>query len=93
MSGGRTDWFPQTTLNEVADKNPEWGTETEYGQRTVTQRGRVWQKARRQRQTQVALFNGEQWGLGLLKAALQAEEACSWARKEAWRCPCSLPSS
>lgn len=45
MSGGRAGWFPQTTLNDVADINLGWGTETEYGQRTVNQRGRLWQKA------------------------------------------------
>lgn len=33
VSVGRAAWFPQTTLNEVADKNLEWGTETEYGER------------------------------------------------------------
>lgn len=60
MSGGRAVWFPQTTLSDVADKNLERGTETEYGQRTVNQRGRLRQKALRQRQTQLALFNGEQ---------------------------------
>lgn len=33
VSGGRAVWFPQTTLNEVVDKNLKWGTDrrwTEY---------------------------------------------------------------
>lgn len=64
VSGGRAVWFPQTTLNDVADKNLEWGTETEYGQRTVNQRGGLRQSTLRQRQTQLALFHGEQQGWG-----------------------------
>lgn len=62
MSGGRAVWFPQITLNEVSDKNLEWGTETEDGQSTVDQRGRSRQGALKQMQTLLALFNGEQQG-------------------------------